>query len=311
MKIAVVGPGAMGCLFAAFLAESGQEILLVDHDAKRAEFLNKNGLFVEGISGQHRVTVPVSTSPGDAATADIVLICVKSYNTRTAIENLAPVLKPETRVLTLQNGVGNVEILSETCGQNRVWGGVTSQGATALEPGHVRHAGTGQTIIGAASGPGQEEQLASVSGVFAQAGFPCTVAAEVAPVIWSKLIVNVGINPLTAITRLKNGQLLDYPGTEKLMEMGVTEAVAVTRAMDIEPIFPDPVEHVKSVARATAGNIASMLQDVLAKRKTEIDSINGAVVTHGKRLGISTPINEALTALVKTIETSYDKGMWG
>ncbi len=307
MKVVTVGPGAMGCLFTTFLAEAGLKVLLLDHDSNRANLLNKTGLFIEGISGEHHVKVPVTASPEAADGADLILVCVKSYSTGTAVNNLVPVLKPEARVLTLQNGIGNVEILGEKCGLSRVWGGVTSQGATLLEPGHVRHAGTGPTIIGAASGPGQESRLTHVADLFTKAGIPTSVESKVETLIWSKLIVNVGINTLTAITRLKNGMLLDYPGTEYLMEMAVNEAVSVTRAKGIEPIFPDPVEHVKSVARATAGNIASMLQDILAKRKTEIDSINGAVVTHGQRLGISTPVNETLTALVKTIEASYDE----
>ncbi|MBW1708956.1 MAG: ketopantoate reductase family protein, partial [Deltaproteobacteria bacterium] len=185
MKIAVVGPGAMGCLFTAFLAKSGREVLLLDHDSERADLLKEKGLFIEGISGELKIAVPVSVSPDDAAKADLILICVKSYNTRTAAMGLAPALNTNARILTLQNGVGNAEVLSEICGQDRVWGGVTSQGATLLEPGHVRHAGSGQTIIGAVSGPGQEDHLSVVSDIFSQAGFPTTVAAEVEPLIWS------------------------------------------------------------------------------------------------------------------------------
>ncbi|MBW2084548.1 MAG: 2-dehydropantoate 2-reductase, partial [Deltaproteobacteria bacterium] len=263
MKITIIGPGAMGCLFAAFLAEAKQEVLLLDYRPERVELLKQNGLFVEGISGEHWVKVRISASPADAADSELVLVCVKAYHTRTAADSLAAHLAPEARILTLQNGVGNVEILSEVCGPERVWAGITSQGATAFEPGHVRHAGTGQTIIGAASGPGQEDRLAEAADLFSQAGFAANVEARVEPLIWSKLIVNAGINPLTALTRLKNGQLLHYPGTERLMEAAVREAVAVVKAMGLAPVFPVPIEHVKSVARATAGNIASMRQDVL------------------------------------------------
>lgn len=309
MKIVIVGPGAMGCLFAALLSKSGQECRVLDHLADRAKILSENGLHVEGVSGELRVKVPVSAEPADMAQAELVLICVKSYHTREAIAALAPFLNEEARILTLQNGVGNVEALSEICGKNRVWGGITSQGATVLESGHIRHAGTGPTLIGAAAGPGQEARLNEVAEAFRLAGFPTEIEARVEPLIWSKLVINVGINPLTALTRLKNGQLLDYPGTVGLMEQSVEEALAVIRCLGIDLIYPDPLERVKTVASATAGNIASMLQDVLSQRRTEIDSINGAVVREGLRLGIPTPVNETLTHLVKTIEASYGAGV--
>lgn len=304
MKITVVGPGAMGCLFAARLAESGQDVLLLDHLAERTEYLNREGLWIEGVSGEHRVRLPVSLDPRDSAEADLVLICVKAYNTSAAITTLASALPSRTRVLTLQNGVGNVETLTEACGLERVWGGITSHGATVIGPGRVRHAGMGETIIGSAGGGHQEALLRQAAEAFTSAGFQTSVAEQVEPLIWSKLIVNVGINPLAAITRLKNGQLLEYAGTEKIMELAVKEALKVAEKKGIEIIFPDPLAHVKKVAGATAGNTASMLQDVLAGRQTEIDNINGAIVAYGRELKIPTPVNETLTALVKTIESS-------
>ncbi len=267
MKIVIVGPGAMGCLFATLLSRSGQECRVLDHLADRAKILSENGLHVEGVSGELRVKVPVSAEPADMAQAELVLICVKSYHTREAITGLAPFLNEEARILTLQNGVGNVEALSEVCGKNRVWGGITSQGATVLEAGHIRHAGTGPTIIGAATGPGQEARLNEVAEVFRLAGFPTEIEARVEPLIWSKLVINVGINPLTAITRLKNGQLLDYPGTVGLMEQSVEEALAVIRCLGIDLIYPDPIERVKTVASATAGNIASCCRTPSAIRR--------------------------------------------
>lgn len=309
MNIVVVGPGALGCLLAAFLAEAGQEVLLLDHRPDRAELINRQGLMVEGISGEHRVRAPVSVSPEEGAGAELVLVCVKAYNTASAIEPLVPILGPQTRVLTLQNGLGNVETLSTACGPERVWGGVTAQGATVLGPGHIRHAGAGETLIGAVSGSDQETSLTDVAAVFNQAGLPTRVEPMVDSLIWSKLIINVGINPLTAITRLRNGQLLDHPGTQWVMEQAVREAVAVAQAQGVKLIYPDPLARVKEVARATAGNIASMLQDVRAQRQTEIEQINGAIAALGRRLGLPTPINETLTNLVRTIQDSYSAGV--
>lgn len=309
MKILVVGPGALGCLLSAFLAETGQDVLLMDHRPDRAEVIAREGLFIEGVSGERRIKVPVSASAGDAAGTDMVLICVKAYHTASAITPLTPYFRQETRVLTLQNGIGNVEALSAAWGKERVWGGITAQGATVLGPGHIRHAGTGDTLIGAAAGSGQEDGLKVAAQIFNQAGLPARVEDEVQPLIWSKLVINVGINPLTAITRLKNGQLLEFPGTREIMAQAVAEAAAVVKAQGIELVYPDAYARVKEVAQATAGNVASMLQDVLAQRRTEIDYINGAVVDLGQKLGLPTPVNETLTRLVRTIQSSYGAGV--
>jgi len=309
MKIAVLGPGAMGCLFAVYLAEAGHEVRVLDHRPERAELLNKQGLFVEGVLGEHHQQVPVSIAPEDIADAQLVLVCVKSYHTREAITVIAPTLSDQARVLTLQNGVGNIEILAEVIGLDRVFGGVTSQGATVLAPGRVRHAGCGQTIIGAALVRGQEEALSRVSEALSQSSLETRIDNRVDSLIWSKLMINVGINALTALTRLKNGQLLDYPGTVSLMEKAVAEAVHVAETLGIPLIHEDPVAQVKCVAKATAGNVSSMLQDILAGRRTEIEGINGAIVKRGRCVGLATPVNETLTALVKTVEASYGAGL--
>ncbi|MFH1091071.1 MAG: 2-dehydropantoate 2-reductase [Pseudomonadota bacterium] len=303
MKVAVVGPGAMGCLLAVFLAKSGREVLLLDHRPERAETMARDGLFIEG--HPQAVKVRVTIEPQAAAEADLVLICVKAYQTREAVRPLAPYVRPEARVLTLQNGVGNVEALAEVFGPERVWGGVTAQGATVLGPGRVRHAGRGDTVVAALAGAVDEARLAQAAEMFNQADLPTRVGFDVQSLIWSKLIINVGINPLTALTRLKNGQLLDFPGTRAIMAAAVAEAEAVAEALEVRLIYPDPLSRVKEVASATAGNIASMLQDVLAHRPTEIDFINGAVAARGKELGLPTPVNDTLTRLVKTIESSY------
>lgn len=305
MKIAIVGPGAVGCLFAALLSKAGQEVILIDHDQQRAEFISENGLHIEGIGGSYKITVPAAASPEAVAQAEVILICVKSYHTVEATERLKPYLSDNCRILTLQNGVGNVEALSEIFGAEKVWGGVTAQGATYLGLGNVRHAGNGQTTIGAVIGPGQEKELEGFASLLTNAGIKANVAENVQNLVWSKLIINVGINALTAITALKNGQLLEFAGTEKLMELAVDEAEKVAAALKIEIIHEVPINQVKAVAEATAANVSSMLQDVLAKRRTEIDHINGAIVSIGKNHGIPTPVNLSLALLVKTIESSY------
>ncbi len=304
MNFLVVGPGAMGCLFASRLKKAGHHVIIVDHKPERADFINKRGILIEGAAGEERVRVPVVTGRAPEKT-DVVLICVKANQTREAAEAISSWLDLRAAILTLQNGLGNLELLEEVFGKGRVLGGVTAEGATLLGPGHARHAGRGQTIIGPA-GPA-DGPVAKIVSAFEDAGFDTRSADEVENLIWGKLIVNVGINALTAITRLKNGQLPAIEGARTVMKMAVGEAESVANAKGINLPYPDPFERVLEVCRATAENKASMLQDVLGQRITEIQFINGAVVREGKKIGIPTPVNLTLTSLVSAIQETYDK----
>jgi 2-dehydropantoate 2-reductase len=203
----------------------------------------------------------------------------------------------------LQNGVGNLEILEEVFGSDRILGGVTAEGATLLGPGKIRHAGRGETIIGPGGDPGSPAERMVTA--FNQAGFQTRSVKDVKDLIWGKLLINVGINALTAITRLKNGRLPELDGTRLIMEEAVKEAVAVAEAKKINLPYPDPIGRVIEVCQATAGNIASMLQDVLKEKLTEIDFINGAIVREGQAMGILTPVNLTLTSLVQVIQKTY------
>jgi len=207
-------------------------------------------------------------------------------------------------VLTLQNGLGNLEILRKVLGDKRVLGGVTAEGATLLGPGHVRHAGRGPTIIGPAGS--DDGPAAKIVSAFENAGFDIRAVDGVEDLIWGKLIVNVGINALAAITKLKNGRLPDIDGTRQVMKEAILEAVRVADVKGIKLPFSDPIERVLEVCRGTADNIASMLQDVLAQRATEIRFINGAIVSEGRRLGIPTPVNFTLSRLVEALQDSYN-----
>jgi len=307
MKIVIVGPGAMGCLFGAFLAKAGEEVYLLDKRNKRAEYINKNGVKVEGISGEFRASVKAVAGINKIKKCDLIIICVKSYDTKSAAEAIKSLVDENTFILTLQNGVGNVEVISKIVGEERTIGGVTSHGATLLSDGHIRHAGRGQTVIGMAGSQSTHDpqNLKKITETLKGAGFETKIADNIRDLIWSKLIINVGINALTAITRLNNGRLIEFEGTDAILEEAVKEAIKVAEAKGVKLIFDDPIEKVRGVCRATAGNIASMLQDALKKRKTEIDYINGAIVKEAGQLKIKTPVNEVLTNLVRTIESSY------
>jgi 2-dehydropantoate 2-reductase len=303
MNILVVGPGAMGCLFAACLRKSKHHVVLLDYRPERASLINKEGIRVQGVTGKYGIHVPTVIGK-TSEIPDIVLICVKANQTKTAAQDLKTWLGPETRILTLQNGIGNMETLGEIFGTEKVLGGVTSEGATLLAPGSIRHAGVGETIIGPQDSPGGA--VSEIVSLFASAGFNTRSAQNVNDLIWGKLIINVGINAITAITRLKNGLLPEIEGTKAVLEGAVHEAATVARAKGVCLPYPDPIERVLEVCRATSGNMASMLQDVIRQRETEIAFINGAIVREGKALGIPTPVNVTLTFLVQAIQESYD-----
>lgn len=316
MKILIVGPGALGCLFAGYLTKNGQDVWVLDKHPQRAEKIKHNGINIEGINSTHNIKVNITTKIEDLKKLDLILICVKSYDTEAAVKSIKPLVGETTYVLTLQNGLGNIEAIAEIVGENNVIGGVTSHGSTLLGDGHIKHCGKGETVIGRwqPSGKRQTKQwkiprrtLEDIADVLKDAGFPTKVTDKIKDIMWSKLIINVGINAVTAITRLKNGQIIEHEGARQVLKQAVLEASKIARRKKISLDYSDPVKKVESVCSQTALNMSSMLQDVLKKKKTEVDFINGAIVREGEDLGIPTPVNSVLTDIIKTIETSYEK----
>ncbi len=305
MKIVIVGPGAMGCLLAHYLSKTKEELWILDKSKERTEKINQAGIIVKGVSGEWQVKVKATADIKEIGKADLIIICVKSYDTKGAIILSKDLIGDNTSVLTLQNGIGNIEIIGEVVGTDKVIGGVTNEGATLLDIGSIRHAGKGETIIGRIDGKIPVE-LRSIREIFNKVGLETRISKDIKSILWSKLIINVGINALTAITRLNNGRLIDFEGTRKILRNAVTEAVRIAKRKRIKLIYDDPLAKVEAVCEATATNVSSMLQDVLRKKRTEIDFINGVIVRQGQELGIPVPVNSILLDLVKTIEQSYN-----
>jgi 2-dehydropantoate 2-reductase len=305
MKIIIVGPGAMGLLFAAFLSKSKEEIWLLDKNKERALKLNQNGISVEGISGKWNAKVKTTNETKEIGIADLVIIATKSYDTKSAITQAKPIISEKTAVLTLQNGIGNLEIIGEVVGPDNVIGGTTNLGATLIDDTHVRHAGNGETVIGKIDGS-TPVIMRDIRELFNKVKLETKISRDIKGILWSKLIINVGINALTALTRLHNGRLTEFEGTRRILRDAVTEAVKIAKRKRIKLIYDDPLAKVETVCEATSGNVSSMLQDVLRKKRTEIDFINGVVVRLGQELGIPVPVNQLLVDLVKTIEASHN-----
>lgn len=304
MRITIIGPGAMGCLLGAFLSKAKEEVWLLDKNPQRCQKIKEQGIKIEGVSGNWQAEVNTATEAKEIGPQDLIIIAVKSYDTKDALKNIKPLLNENTLTLTLQNGLGNIEIISEVVGQERALGGITNQGATLLDRGFVRHAGKGETVIGRIDGRIPVE-LRGIREVFNKAGIETRITKDIKALLWSKLVINVGINALTAITHLNNGRLTEFETTRKILEDAVNEAIKVAKKKRIKLIYDDPLSKVEAVCEATAQNVSSMLQDVLKRRRTEIDFINGVIVRQAQPLGIPTPVNAVLTNLVKAIESSY------
>lgn len=302
MRIAIVGAGALGSLFGGLLARSGLDVLLLDNHPERARHISENGLRFEGISGDLKIPVKATADFSEAAGADWFLICVKAHSTASAAERIVPLAGEKSTVLTLQNGIGNVEKICEFIPPSRVVAGTTSNGANVLGPGHIHHAGAGETIVGELDGS-DSERLMEISGIFTRAGLPARASSNVEGLLWGKLLVNVGINPLTAILRIRNGEILERPPALALMRLAVLEAYSVSLKKGVTLEFGDPVMKAEEVAKLTARNISSMHQDARAGRQTEIDAICGAVVAAGRELGVETPINELLWRIIRVKHT--------
>lgn len=303
MKIVVVGAGAMGSLFGALLAEAGSEVWLIDVWAEHIKIINEKGLSVEREGKIRSVEVEATTDPKRIGVADLIIIFVKSTQTAEAARVAKEMAGSGSLVLTLQNGMGNADVIAEVIDPDQVVAGTTSHGATMIGPGIIRHAGAGPTVIGMWSGK-DLTKARGIAQLFTHACIETKVVENVGEVIWDKLLVNVGINAITALTGIKNGQLLDLEVTKTLSQKAVEEALAVACAQGIA-LRDNMVEHVLKVAEATGRNRSSMGQDVDKKRQTEIGTINGVIVSEGRKTGLETPVNETLTALIETLQAHY------
>jgi 2-dehydropantoate 2-reductase len=325
MKICIIGAGAMGSLLGFYLCQHA-EVWLLDRWQAHVDTINARGLRCERDGAEHVRHPRAVVAPADIGACDAALVLVKAHATAWAAEQARVLLKSQMRdwrlestkqspishlesppypsrtlIITLQKGVGNREILAAALGEGRVGQGVTSLGATLLGPGHVRHAGHGTTLFGTAP---DRAGMAALADLFAASGLPAELSDDLEAVVWGKLVVNAGINALTALLRVPNATLAENPAVRSLVSRAIAEAAAVASARGVSLPYHDPLQHVLQVARATGANRSSMLQDALRGSPTEIATINGAVAREGRRLGVPTPVNELLAELVAALDAT-------
>ncbi len=301
MKITVVGPGAVGCLVAALMLKAGFNVYVLDRKPERAERIKKSGLVIEEGGRKYCVECKnIFTEAEQIGCADIVFITVKAFDTEQAVKKIIPAVGENTVMVSLQNGLFNVESIMKILSTQKVAAATTSHGSTLLDDGFVSHVGTGDSVIGNA-GLLNDDEIIKIKNILDRSGINTEVSDNINSVLWGKLLINSAINPVTAISGIKNGEVLNHPNLIALMSMAVTEVCKVAEANQIKISFSDPLEKVKEVCRATAQNTSSMLADIRAGRRTEIDFINGAVISFGKNKGIDTPVNQMLRDTVNSL----------
>lgn len=304
MRIVIIGVGAMGSLFAGRISPL-TEVVMLGNWPEQLATLNEQGLRMIHPDGREStIKVRATNDTRAAGQADLALVLVKGWQTERAAGQAKEIVGDSGLALTLQNGLGNLEILAETVGESRASLGVTSEGATMIGPGVVRHAGKGLTHL--ATTPETAGRLEEIAGLFNSAGFTTHLVESATSLVWGKLAVNAGINPLTALLQVPNGYLYENPIARDLMCQAAEETAAVAHALGIELPFESASERTIEVAKATATNRSSMAQDIARGMPTEIDTISGAISRYGQKAGVQTPINNVLIRLVKAQIESDD-----
>jgi 2-dehydropantoate 2-reductase len=295
-NILIVGTGALATLFAARLSEAGYSVTILGSWIAGLEALDKDGARVVDSNGdEHGFHVQTVSDARQCGGIKHALVLVKAWQTEHVAGQLKECLTADGLAVTLQNGLGNRETLARSLGPDRVALGVTTTGATLLGPGLVREGGEGIISIE------RHQALGPIEEALKSARFNVDIVEDAQSLIWAKLVINAAINPLTALLRVPNGKLLELPSAREMMKVLAHETAQVAEAENIYLPFPDPIVAVEDVARKTAANHSSMLQDVLRRAPTEIDAICGAVVQTAQKHKINTPVNWACWKLVKAM----------
>jgi 2-dehydropantoate 2-reductase len=301
-SILIVGTGALGSLFAARLAPHS-DVTMLGTWMEGIRALNDYGVRLIEDETETAFPVRATSNPNDCDGARYAIVLVKSWQTNRAAEQLSECLHPEGIALTLQNGHSNLQKLQALLSPGRASLGITTSGATLIGPGIVRAGGKGPIHLL------PRPKLKPLIKLLKKSGFDVQDADDLDSLVWGKLVINAGINPITALLKIPNGALLEQKDAHALMEAAALEAAAVAEALGVRLPYNDPVKRVEEVAKLTAPNHSSMYQDVRRGSPTEIEAISGAIVREGERLGVTTPINEVLLHLIRAVVSEELRGV--
>jgi 2-dehydropantoate 2-reductase len=300
-RIAVMGAGAVGCYFGGMLARAGAPVTLIGR-ARHVEVIRRNGLLLESLHFRQQIPIAASSDVSAARDADIVLFCVKTYDTEEAVQTLASHLRSDALVLSLQNGVDNVERI-RSAAQIDAIPAVVYVAVAISEPGRIRHSGRGDLIIGDLPSTACRHELSTIAAIFERAAIPCRVSEDIEADLWTKMIMNCAYNAISALGRSQYGPIVQNPWTRAVMTQVTEETIAVAWAAGVR-LPGGVVEAVLKLAETMSGATSSTAQDIARGSRTEIDSLNCYVVRLGARLGVATPVNQTLHGLVKLLEES-------
>jgi len=299
MKIAIVGTGAMGSVYAGILGDAGNEVWAVDLWAEHVEAIRTRGLVLEGASGNRTVRLHATSDPTDVGVCDLVVIATKAMDVEAAADAAKPLVGDETLVLPIQNGLGSADRVAAVLGEERVAIGVVGGfGASVVGPGHVHHNGWELVRLGERRGPATP-RIRRIAQTWADAGFHVQVYDDVDRLVWEKLVCNVCFSATCAILERTIGGVLDDPAAWDVASSCAREAYDVARARGIGLGFDDPVAYARAFGEKIPDARPSMLLDLLAGRPSEIDVINGAIPPAAHDLGLAAPVNETVTGLVR------------
>lgn len=304
MKVCILGAGALGCSIGGALAEAGSDVWLINRSQAHVDAINRQGLRIREADGSERlIAAHAAVDCRGIGPADLVVVLVKSFDTRAAVESAAPVVGDDTVVMSLQNGLGHEDVLAGIVGRDRVLAGKTYAGGVMLAPGHIIGGTRGKkTILGELDGR-ITDRAHAIAAEFNRAGLQTSISDDIVATMWDKLLINIATGALAGITRLTYGPLYDVPEIEATGLAAAAEAIAVARAKGVALSIDDPRQawHLAS-ADLSRDFKTSMLQSLEKGAMTEIDYINGVVVREGARLGVPTPVNRTLVACIKGIE---------
>jgi len=306
MKIAILGgAGATGAVIGARLAQQGVDVTLVDIAQPAVAAISANGLQLTAKSGELS-TIPVraTTDPHAVGTVDLVIVLVKCYQTIDAVRGALPMIGAQTSVLSLQNGWGNADAIASVIDESQVLAGVTYHSATTIGPGQVRHTAHGETLLGEVQGQ-VSSRVQGIVDCFNAADLTASASADIRTTIWEKLALNCAVLPTAALLGFQTHQLGEQEGSRSLMAALLQETVTVAQAQGISLSFDERWAAIVGLTQRAVGAKPSMLQDVEARRRTEIDVINGAVVAAGRRLNLPTPYSQSVVWMLKAREAMF------
>ena len=297
MNIIVMGAGAIGSLYGAYLSQNHNVVLIGRKD--HVVSINHKGLHIDGITNLIVHPHAYETINDYAGPVDLVIVTVKSYDTDTAIQQIAPIITNKTLVLSLQNGLDNIVKISQIIDQSQIVVGITTQGATFTAPGRITHTGKGSTILGGLSKK-DSSQLQTLATIFNEGGIHTTISTTIQEELWRKAIINSSINPLTALFQCSNGYLHHNPICTRIVDMICKESTTVAQKMYPTITQEEMMTQTHQVITNTATNKSSMLQSILQGKSTEIESITGIIVQTAQKYDVDVPLNSLLLSFFRT-----------